>query len=306
MKECIDSTFVSSVGEYVEKFEESLARYVNVKRVVLCVNGTSAIHLGLKLIGVEHGDEVLTQSLTFIATLNAIDYCGASPVFIDVNRKTLGMDPDSLMNYLTTNSIVNSGKCINKKTGKQIKACLPMHTFGNGCDIIRIKKICADFKIQLIEDAAEAMGSYHCEKHLGTFGEIGIVSFNGNKIITTGGGGAILTNNIDLADRAKHLSTQAKVHHDWEYIHDQVGYNYRMPNINAALGLAQLENLDSFITEKRKIANLYQEFFKSFGIESIKELSNQRSNYWLNGIFFENMDLRWLFRPNCQVKSIVF
>lgn len=224
LNECIDSTFVSSVGKFVDQFEEQLAKYTGAKRAVVCVNGTNAIHLALLVCGVENNDEVITQPLAFVATTNAITYTGAAPVFIDVDRDTMGMSPNSLEEFLAENTEQKHGYCFNKRTNRRIKACLPMHTFGHACRIEEIKTICDKYNISLVEDAAEAMGSFYQNKHLGTFGELGVISFNGNKIMTTGGGGAIITNNEKLADKIKHLSTQAKVPHQWEYAHDEIGF----------------------------------------------------------------------------------
>ena len=235
LNECIDSTFVSSVGKYVDQFEKNFASYIGSKYVVATVNGTSALHIALLLANVKPDDEVITQPLTFIATANAINYCGAKPIFVDVDIDTLGMSPGALQVFLEDNCAIVDNKCINKTTGKIIKTCVPMHTFGHPCKIDEIKTICDKWKISLVEDAAESLGSLYKSKHTGTFGKMGVFSFNGNKIITSGGGGAIATDDKELAKRAKHLTTTAKVPHSYEYIHDEIGYNYRMPNINAAL-----------------------------------------------------------------------
>ena len=295
--DCIDSTFVSSVGKFVDEFELKIAEFTGVRKAIVCVNGTNALHLALLLAGVNKNDEVLTQPLTFIATVNAISYSGAKPVFIDVDKSTMGLSPDVLSSWLKKNTIIKDQKTYNRKTGKRIAACVPMHTFGHPCKIDEIIKICASYNIEVIEDAAESLGSYYNDKHTGTFGKIGILSFNGNKIITTGGGGMLLFNDENLAARAKHLSTQAKVPHMWEFIHDEIGYNYRMPNINAALGLAQLEVLDSFIENKRKTAKAYAQFFESkfSNIRFFKEPEKSKSNYWLNTIIFEDKSMRDMF-----------
>ena len=262
LNECIDSTFVSSVGKFVDRFEEEFARYTGTKKAIVCVNGTNALHLALILAGVQSTDEVITQPLTFIATANAISYCGAQPVFIDVNKETLGLSPKKLENWLIQNVEFNQlQEPINKSTQKKLSACVPMHTFGHPCKIDQIVSICNKYNIPVVEDAAESLGSYHKGKHTGTFGKIGVVSFNGNKIMTTGGGGMLLFNDEDMAAKAKHLTTQAKVPHKWDFIHDNVGYNYRMPNINAALGLAQLEQLNVFLNAKRKLAENYNNRF---------------------------------------------
>ena len=295
LTECIDTNFVSSVGKFVDLFEEKIADYTGAKYAVACVNGTCALHLALKMIGVDCDDEVLTQPLTFIATANAISYCNAHPVFLDIDKDTLGLSPESLKYFLKENAKVENGICFNKKTKRKIKACIPVHIFGHPCRIERIVQICKKYDIPVIEDAAESMGSFYKKRHTGTFGEIGILSFNGNKIITTGGGGMLLFNESYLASHAKHLTTQAKVPHKWEFYHDQIGFNYRMPNINAALGIAQLEKLDSFVQSKRGLAKEYERFFKQTGVEFFKEPANARSNYWLNTILFKNRTERDAF-----------
>jgi perosamine synthetase len=296
--ECIDSTFVSSVGEFVDIFEEKMAEFTGVKKAVGCVNGTSALHLALKLVGVEPGNEVITQPLTFIATANAIAYCSAQPVFLDVDLDTLGLSPSKLEEWLKENVILkNPGpfthqaapstqipRPYNKSTGNFISACVPMHTFGHPCRIDEIVDICRRFNIPVVEDATESLGSYYKDRHTGTFGDIGVLSFNGNKILTTGGGGMLLFQDEIIAKKAKHLSTQAKIPHKWEIVHDDTGYNYRMPNINAALGLAQIEQLDGFLQSKRVLAGKYNEFFEQLNIPFISEPPNSRSNYWLNSI----------------------
>jgi perosamine synthetase len=288
LNDCIDTGFVSSVGEYVNKFELALAEYTGAKRAVVMVNGTEALHLACVVSGIGEGDEVITQPLTFVATVNAIAYTGASPVFIDVDKDTMGMSPASLQKFLKENSEIKNEKCYNKTTGKQIKACIPMHSFGHPVRIDEISEICNTYKITLIEDAAESIGSKYKGRSTGSFGKIGTLSFNGNKIITAGGGGALLTNNEKLADMAKHLSTQAKIPHPWEYAHDTIGYNYRMPNINAALGLAQLENLDNFISRKRELALMYKDFFEKKGITFFLEPKEAVSNYWLNAVVLKD------------------
>lgn len=291
--ECIDSTFVSSVGEFVDRFEARIAEYTGARKAVVCVNGTQALHLALILAGVRRGEEVITQPLTFVATANAITYTGAKPVFIDVNLDTLGMSPSHLKSFLDENAeIRDNGYSYNKSTGNRIAACVPMHTFGHPCKIEELVELCKKNNIALIEDAAESVGSTYKGKHTGTFGLMGIQSFNGNKTITTGGGGMILTNDDDLGRFAKHLSTQAKVDHPYEFIHDQTGYNYRMPNINAALGLAQLENLEAFITDKRELAKEYKYFFDKKGVQFFMEPPGCRSNYWLNAIILEDQSER--------------
>jgi len=292
LNKCIDSTFVSSVGEFVGEFECNFADYTGAKYVVATSNGTSALHIALLLSNVSENDEVITQPLTFVATCNAISYCGAKPVFIDVDKDTMGLSPSALRYFLENNTTVKDRQCINNKTGKVIKACVPMHTFGHPCRIDEIKEICDKYYVFLIEDAAESVGSTYKGRHTGTFGQMGVMSFNGNKVITAGGGGCIVTNNKTLANRAKHLSTTAKVPHKWNFCHDMVGYNYRMPNLNAALLVAQLEGIDKFINNKRKLAHTYEEFFNDFCCDFVKEPIEGRSNYWLNSILFKNKQRR--------------
>lgn len=280
VNDAIDSTFVSSVGGYVNRFEKEFAEYVGSKFAVATVNGTAALHVSLLVGGVQPEDEVITQPLTFIATCNAISYCGAIPIFVDVDLDTLGMSPDSLRKFLMENAVMKSGNCINKNTGKRISACVPMHTLGHPCRIDEIKDLCDQFNIALIEDAAEALGSYYQNMHLGNWGKLSAFSFNGNKVITTGGGGMITTNDEELAKKCKHITTTAKIPHSWEFNHDQIAYNYRMPNLNAALGCAQLEKLDDFIESKRSLAAKYLQQFESI----FKEPPNSNSNYWLNAV----------------------
>lgn len=290
LSECIDSTYVSYVGEFVTKFEKIVSEYTQSKYSIAIVNGTTALHIVLKAIGVEYGDEVITQSLTFVATANAIAHCGAFPIFVDVDKDTLGMSPESLEYFFKKNTIydLKKKKYINKVTKKQIKAIVPVHIFGHPCRIDEIVKIAQDYNLPVIEDAAEAIGSFYKNKHCGTFGLAGVLSFNGNKIITTGGGGMILTDDESLANKIRHLSTTAKVSHSWEYIHDQVGYNYRLPNINAAIGCAQMEYIDKIIENKRETAIAYKKFFEEINIDFIEEPKEARSNYWLNAILWNN------------------
>lgn len=295
LEECIDSTYVSSVGKFVDAFERKVEEYTGSKKAVVIVNGTEALHFALKLVGVKEDDEVITQPLTFIATANAIVYCNAHPVFVDVDLDTLGMSPASLLSYLEKYGRVKGNACYNRKTGRRIKACMPMHTFGHPCRIDEIVNICNNWRIELVEDAAESIGSSYKGKHTGTFGRIGVLSFNGNKTITTGGGGMLITNDEELGIRAKYLSTQAKVPHSWEYYHDESGYNYRMPNLNAALGLAQMEQLDFLLKNKRTIANKYQNFFNEKGISFFTEPKNSQSNYWLNAILLKVRNERDVF-----------
>ena len=293
LNECIDSTFVSSVGVFVDRFEEEFAKYVGSKYAIAVVNGTAALHISLLLANVQEEDEVLTQPLTFIATCNAISYCSAKPVFVDVDLDTMGMSPESLKSFLEQNCEIKDKQCINKTTQKIIKACVPMHTFGHPCKIDAIQKICKAWHITLIEDAAESLGSFYKDKHTGTFGKLGTFSFNGNKIITSGGGGVIVTDDEVLAQKAKHLTTTAKVPHPYEYTHDMIGYNYRMPNLNAALLVAQMENLEKFLTSKRALATEYANFFDSFDdIKFIKAPKGARSNYWLQAVMLKNREKR--------------
>ena len=294
--ECIDSTYVSSIGKYVDKFEQMICDYTGAKHAVATVNGTAALHSTLVSIGVNSACEVITQPLTFVATCNAISYCNAQPIFVDVSLDTLGMCPLSLEEFLKDHVEIKENNCINKKTGKIIKACIPMHTFGHPCEIDKIKELCDNYKIILIEDSAESIGSKYRGKHTGTFGKAGIYSFNGNKTVTCGGGGVIVTNDEKIAIILKHLTTTAKINHPYKYIHDEVGFNYRMPNINAALACAQLEQLDDFIESKRYIAEKYKTAFnKITNINFISEPQNSQSNYWLNSILFENKEKRDIF-----------
>ena len=287
--ECIDTTFVSSVGKFVDRFEEDMAAYTGAKRAVVCVSGTNALHMAMMLAGVERDDEVLTQALTFIATCNAISYIGACPVFIDVDKQTMGLSPDAVKAWLFTHAEVKGGQCYNKQTGRRIKACVPMHTFGHPVRIEELAAICAEWHVELVEDAAESIGSRYKGKHTGLFGKVGVLSFNGNKTITTGGGGMLLFNDEALGAMAKHLTTQAKVPHRWEFRHDHIGYNYRMPNINAALGCAQLEHLDEYVADKRATATAYAEFLKQVDdIQFFTEPENCFSNYWLNAVILKD------------------
>lgn len=296
LEECIDTTFVSSVGKFVDRFEEDVARYTGAKKAVVCVSGTNALHMSMMLVGVERGDEVLTQALTFIATCNAISYIGAHPVFIDVDRSTMGLSPDALRKWLSENAKISNEECFNKTTGRRIKCCVPMHTFGHPVRIEEIVEICNEYYIELVEDAAESIGSCYKGTHTGTFGKVGTISFNGNKTITTGGGGMLLFNDEELAAKAKHLTTQAKIPHRWEFRHDYVGYNYRMPNINAALGCAQLEHLDEFIASKRALALDYENFFRNIeGVEFFTEPTDCMSNYWLQAVILPDKEAQLAF-----------
>ena len=288
LKECLDSTFVSSVGKFVDRFEDELAAFTGAKRAVAVVNGTAALHVALRLAGVEASDEVILPALTFIATTNAVTYCGATPHFVDSNERSLGMDAFALREHLSNISEMRSGHCINRKTGHVIRAMVPMHTFGHPVDIEELIALAHDFRLQLIEDAAESLGSTVGGRHTGTFGLMGTLSFNGNKIITTGGGGAILTNNLELAARAKHLTTTAKLPHRWNFLHDEVGYNYRLPNLNAALGCAQLEQLPSFLENKRRLFERYKLAFDNFsGVKLVSESIGCLSNFWLQALLLD-------------------
>lgn len=324
LNECIDTTFVSSVGKFVDRFEEDMAKYTGAKKAVVCVSGTNALHMSLMLAGVERDDEVLTQALTFIATCNALSYIGAHPVFIDVDKSTMGLSPDAMKEWLIRNAEVREVKkvenvkndilshtdyntpqypslpslhseptkaCFNKRTGRRVRACVPMHTFGHPVRIEEIAALCEEWHIELVEDAAESIGSTYNGQHTGTFGRVGAISFNGNKTITTGGGGMLLFNDEELGKYAKHITTQAKVPHRWEFRHDHIGYNYRMPNINAALGCAQLENLDKYVASKRKVAAEYIEHFKKVdGIDFFAEPENTFSNYWLSAVVLKDKE----------------
>ena len=302
LTECIDTTFVSSVGHFVDRFEKDMAAYTGAKRAVVCVSGTNALHMAMLLVGVKQNDEVLTQALTFVATCNAINYIGAHPVFLDVDKTTMGLSPDAVKNWLSENGEIRNGQCFNKHTGCRVKACVPMHTFGHPVRIEKLAQICSQWHIELIEDAAESIGSRYKGIHTGLFGKVGALSFNGNKTITTGGGGMLLFMDEQLGALAKHLTTQAKVPHRWEFKHDHIGYNYRMPNINAALGCAQLEHLDEFIADKRATATAYAEFFQNAeaGIQFFREPEHAFSNYWLNAVILPDHDaqLRFLQETN--------
>ena len=296
LEECIDTTFVSSVGKFVDRFEEDMAAYTGAKKAVVCVSGTNALHMAMMLAGVERDDEVLTQALTFIATCNAISYIGAHPVFIDVDMETLGLSPKAVQQWLAKNAELRNGVCYNKNSGRRVKACVPMHTFGHPMKIDELVAICKEWNIELVEDAAESIGSLYKGKHTGTFGKVGAISFNGNKTITTGGGGMLLFQDEELGKLAKHLTTQAKVPHRWAFVHDHIGYNYRMPNINAALGCAQLENIDRYVENKRETAAIYADYFKNIPeISFFTEPENCRSNYWLNVVILKDKNAQQEF-----------
>ena len=294
--DAIDSTYVSSVGAYVNRFEEMMVDITGAKYAVATVNGTNALHMALILADVHPQDEVLSQALTFIATANAISYIGAKLVFIDVDKDTLGMSPKALQDFLEANAVKKSdGFTYNKLSGRKISACVPMHTFGLPCRIDEIVTICEKWDIFLVEDAAESLGSYYQNKHTGVFGKIGVFSFNGNKTVTCGGGGALITNDEVIAKRAKHLTTQAKVPHKWEFVHDEIGYNYRMPNLNAALACAQLEQLELFVENKRSLAEKYKQLCDELGVVFVVELENAQANYWLNTLILKDLEERNAF-----------
>lgn len=288
LKECLDSTYVSSVGKFVDRFEAELAAYTGARHAVAVVNGTAALHVALRLGGVQPGDEVLIPALTFVATANAVAYGGATPHFVDSEERTLGLNPRALREYLQRITDIRQEQCVNRATGRVIRALVPMHTFGHPVDIEGVLAVARDFRLALVEDAAESLGSTLHGRHTGTFGLMGTLSFNGNKTITTGGGGAILINDTELAKRAKHLTTTAKVPHRWEYLHDEIGYNYRLPNINAALGCAQLEQLPDFLAAKRRIFERYQAAFAGVPqVRLVAEPEGCRSNYWLQTLLLD-------------------
>jgi aminotransferase in exopolysaccharide biosynthesis len=290
--ETIDSTFVSSVGKFVDKFEEQIREYTGSKYAIATVNGTAALHMSLILAGVKKDDLVITQALSFIATCNAISYLHAEPVFVDIDKNTLGMSPESLEDFLKENTYQKNGFCFHSISKRRISACVPMHTFGHPVKIEQMAKICLQYNIVLVEDAAESIGSYLNGVHTGNFGKLAAFSFNGNKTVTCGGGGVIITNDEEIGKLGKHLTTQAKVPHRWDFVHDQIGYNYRLPNLNAALACAQLEQIETFIEDKRKIASLYKDFFEGSQYKFVEEPIGARSNYWLNAILAENITHR--------------
>lgn len=291
----IESTFVSSVGAYVDRFEELMQDITGCRKAVAVVNGTAALQVALRLAGVQQNDLVITQALTFVATANAIRYNAADPLFIDVDIDTMGLSPKALKEYLESECELRNKGCIHRNSGKRISACVPMHTFGFPCRIEEIVAICEEWQIPVVEDAAESMGSTLHGKPTGAFGKMGVFSFNGNKIVTSGGGGAIVTHDEELGQKGKYLTTTAKMPHSWEYFHDELGYNYRMPNLNAALACAQLEQLESFVRNKRQTAQEYEEFFRGTDIHFRTELPNTRANYWLMAVEFPDRKERDLF-----------
>jgi len=301
----IDSTFVSSVGAYVDLFEEQMVKLTQSKKAIAIVNGTSALQIALQLAGVQRNEEVITQALTFVATANAIVYNGAVPVFLDVDIDTMGLSPNAVAAFLEEHAELREGKCYNKKTNRRISACVPMHTFGFPVHLNELLSVCAKWGIPIVEDAAESIGSTYHSKPTGSFGELGIFSFNGNKTITCGGGGAIVTNSVELGQLGKYLTTTAKVPHPYEFVHDQLGYNFRMPNVNAALACAQLEQLDRIIQNKRELAKYYAEFFQGIGIEFRTELPNTSVNYWLMCVQLENRKDRETFLKTTNENGVM-
>ncbi len=295
LAECIDSNFVSSVGARVVEFEQQIAAFTGAKHAVATVNGTAALHVALQLSGVQRGEEVLTQALTFIATCNALSYAGSHPVFVDVDLDSMGMSPDALRGFLHAHAELRGGHAWNRTTGRRIAACSPMHTFGLPCRIEEIVAICDEYAIPVIEDAAESLGSYVGARHTGTFGKAATLSFNGNKVITTGGGGMIVTDDPEFARRAKHITTTSKVPHPFEFVHDEVGYNYRMPNLNAALGCAQMETLPRFLRIKADIATQYDALLDGFGMRLVQAREGCTSNHWLNAIVLHSLAERDAF-----------
>ncbi len=291
VKECLDTGWVSSVGKFVDLFEERLAEYTGAKHAISAVNGTVALQVCCRLVGVEAGDEVLLPALTFIATANAVHHSGGIPHFVDCDKITLGIDPEALRAYLKDIAELRGEGCFNKKTGRRIRALIAVHIYGHPVDLDALAETCSDFRLELIEDAAESLGSKYKGRHTGNHGKVASLSFNGNKIVTTGGGGAILTNDPELGEQAKHLSTTAKKKHPWKFFHDQIGYNFRLPNLNAALGCAQLEQMDQFVSKKRALAQRYESAFRGLaGVKFFKEPSFAQSNYWLNAFLFDSPD----------------
>lgn len=301
----IDSTFVSSVGAYVDRFEEMMQGITGATKAVATVNGTSALHVALRLAGVKENEEVITQALTFVATANAIVYNRATPIFIDVDIDTMGLSPKAVAEFLDKFGEKREDGCYNKKTGKRIAACLPMHTFGFPVHLDELVAVCKEWDIPIVEDAAESLGSEYKGKHAGSFGDLGIFSFNGNKTVTCGGGGAIVTNDVELGEKGKYLTTTAKQPHPYEFYHDELGYNFRMPNLNAALACAQLEQLDTMLANKRELASMYSAFFNNKGINFRTELPNTKSNYWLMCVELENREERDLFLAETNENSVM-
>ncbi|SHG27285.1 aminotransferase, LLPSF_NHT_00031 family [Flavobacterium segetis] len=303
--ETIESTFVSSVGAFVDQFENIMTQITNTQKAVAVVNGTAGIQVALRLVGVKAGDEVLTQALTFVATANAIAYCNAHPVFLDVDTDTMGLSPIAVENFLIEFGDLREDGCYNKKSGRKISACVPMHTFGFPVHLDELIRICRLWKIPVVEDAAESLGSEYKGKPTGSLGDLGVFSFNGNKIVTSGGGGAIVTNSIPLGEKGKYLTTTAKIPHPYEYVHDEMGYNFRMPNLNAALACAQLEQLDGFLENKRTLAEEYASFFASKGIKFRTETPDTKANYWLMCVELENKEERNLFLETTNANAVM-
>lgn len=303
--DALDSTYVSSVGAYVDIFEQLMSKITSSKKAVAVVNGTAGIQVALRLVGVNQGDEVITQALTFVATSNAILYNGATPIFLDVDLDTMGLSPKAVEEFLSINAELRDGICYNKRTGKKISACLPMHTFGFPVHLDELIKVCNFWNIPVVEDAAESIGSLYKGRPTGSFGQIGIFSFNGNKIVTSGGGGAIVSNDESLGIKAKHLTTTAKIPHEYEFYHDELGYNFRMPNLNAALACAQLEKLDEFLVNKRNLASIYTSFFAELGIKFRTETPNTKANYWLMCVELENKKDRESFLKETNSKNVM-
>lgn len=305
LAECVDSNFVSSVGAMVAQFEAQVAEFTGSRHAIACVNGTAALHVALQVAGVERGDEVLSQALTFIATCNALSYVGAVPVFIDVDEDTMGMSPDALEAWLSRNVEMRGGRPCNRGSGRRIAACVPMHTFGFVCRIEEIARICRDYGIVLVEDAAESLGSRVGTRHSGTFGKMATLSFNGNKVVTTGGGGMVVTDDEAIAKRLKHLTTTAKIPHPYEFVHDEVGYNYRLPNINAALGCAQMEKLAGMLGIKAEIAESYRNFFAGSGTRFVEARAGTTANHWLNAIVLDSLAERDAFLAATNAQGVM-
>ena len=305
LADCVDSTFVSYVGKYVTKFEEMTAQYTGAKYAIAMVNGTTALQIALQVAGVKPGDEVITQPLTFVATANAISHCGANPVFVDVDIDTMGLSPQNLKDFLLKNYAIKPNGTFNRLTGNRLAAIVPMHTFGFPCRIDDIVEIADSFNVPVVEDSAESLGSYYKGRHTGTFGIAGILSYNGNKTITTGGGGMIITDSEEFAKMAKHLSTTAKVSHSYDYVHDQVGYNYRMPNVNAAIGVAQMEKIEEYLLNKRGTSDIYREYFASKNIDFAFEMKETKANYWLNVIRLKDFNERNTFLDFANTNGVM-
>lgn len=304
--DCLDSTFVSSVGQYVNQFEKQLEDFTGAAKAIATSNGTAALHVALVAAGVQPGTEVLTQALTFVATANAISYCGAEPVFLDSDPQRMSLSTKAVAEFLDSyGDLRNDGSCYNKKSGRKIIACLPMHVFGHPADLSNLKILCQKYHLQLIEDAAESLGSFYNNQHTGLIGDIGVLSFNGNKIITTGGGGAVIVKDPQLGARIKHLTTTAKQPHRWEFYHDELGFNYRLPNLNAALGCAQMESLPAFLENKRQTFEMYKEFFNKKGIPLVEEPKDSKSNYWLNAILLKDRRERDLFLETTNQQGVM-